>query len=162
MNRGMKPVLAISVAINVLLAGMVLGGVSHGYIVPQPPAATFDIAGQLAHLPEDKRALYESIMGPAKQKMDAERAQIDNEKKLALKILKSEPFNEDAYLKQVQHIYELAGQMKLHVAQSVVELAKHLTPQEREVVAGIISHPPFTASPPGISRQDNSPAAASQ
>jgi uncharacterized membrane protein len=156
MSSGIKPALAVSVALNVLLAGMLLGDLSHRYIAPPP--ASFDVASQLSRLPPQKRSLYDTVMGAAKRKMDAERAEIDNEKKLALGILKAEPFNAEAYLKQVQRINDLHVQMKQHVAQAVAELAKQMTQQERDIVAEIVSHPPF-AGPPGGYKQDT-PAAA--
>ncbi|MBI3631113.1 MAG: periplasmic heavy metal sensor [Candidatus Sungbacteria bacterium] len=143
-------VLAISIVLNLLLAGALMGHVSYHYIAPKQlhAANAFDLQSHLAKLPGDKQALYTNIMGQAKKHMDDERAAIDAMKKQALDILKTEPFNEAAYLQQTQTIYERLKQMKLHVAQSVADLSKQLTAEERAVLADIISHPPFS-TPPG-------------
>jgi uncharacterized membrane protein len=138
-NRSIKTILTLSVVLNVLLAGMLLGDVSHRLIAPQ----SFDVSAQLAQFPQDKRNLFETIMGPAKQKMDTERAKIDEAKREAIRILKSDSFNADSYLKQIRHIEDIHFQMKQHISEAVANLAKQLTPQERTALAEIISHPPF-------------------
>lgn len=148
MNRRIKIALAISVVLNVLLAGMLLGDVSHSYIAPAVTA--FNLETQLAQLPQDKRALFDTIMKPAKQKMDDERAQIDSAKKEAIRILKTEPFNKEAYLTQTQHINDMHVEMKHHLAESVAELAQHLSLAERTALAEIVSHPPFTLPPSAL------------
>jgi uncharacterized membrane protein len=150
MNRGVRSALAISVVVNVLLAGVLLGNVSQRYIAPA--AKSFDVAAALGRLPSDKRSLYETIMGKAKQNMDAARKQIDETKKQAIAILKTEPFDEQAYMAQVQKIGGMIVEMKKHLAESVVELAKQLTGEERAVLADIVSHPPFALTPGMLSQ----------
>jgi len=157
MNRHIKIVLALSVVLNMLLAGVLLGDISGRLVTPKTAVAAepFDIGAQLAKLPQDKRDLFESLMGPAKKKMDDERSKIDAAKKVALELLKADSFDASAYLTQVDHINDMHMQMKRHIAKAVVELAKQLTQQERVIVAVIISHPPFTM-PSLAPKQDNS------
>jgi uncharacterized membrane protein len=143
-NQRIKVVLIVSVITNILLAGMLLGDVSRRFMAPAP----FDVAAQLDKLPQDKRVLFENILAPAKEQMDKDHAKMDDAKKEALRILKTEPFNAEAYLTQVRHIGDLHMQMKRHVAESVAELAKKLAPDERIILAEIISHPPFMMLPP--------------
>lgn len=146
MNQRLKVGLTFSIAINVLLVGMMLGTMSHHYITPPPPPA-FDMKQQLDKLPGDKRILYNTIMGPAKSQMDEERTLLDALKKHALGTLKAEPFNAGEYLREVDHILDMQVEMKRHLAQAVVNLAAQLTLQERAVLAEIVSHPPFTMLP---------------
>lgn len=152
MNRRVIFVLAVSVAVNLLFAGMLLGHLLHR-LMPPPP---FNVAAELQKLPGEKRALFSSIMEPAKQRMDAERTQIDNAKKEALRLLKTEPFSEDAYLTQTRRINDMRTQMKRHIDEAVAKLARQLTQDERDVLAEIASHPPF-AQPPGARPEDTSP-----
>jgi uncharacterized membrane protein len=144
MNPNVKVTLIISIVLNVLLAGMIMGDVSHHFIA----APSFDYAAALAQLPPGKRAIFENTMGPAKQRMDKEHAAIGDAKKEALRLLKAEPFDPIAYLAQTRHIDEMLVQMKQHMAQAVATLARQLTAHEREIMADIISHPPFANTPP--------------
>ena len=151
MSSGIKIVLTFSIVLNVLLAGMVLGKLSHHYITPAHPV--FDVAKELNSLSDEKRKLFDSIMGPAKQKMEADHKQIDHAKEEAVAILTQEPFNKDAYLLKVRKITDLYVEMKCTLAEDVSKLALQFTLEERQVLAGIVSHPPFTL-PPGALTAD--------
>ena len=138
--------LVISVVVNMLLAGMLFGHMSHHYVVAS--AAPFDQAVLLRQLPPDKKSLFDTIIVPARQKMDDDHRQIDDAKAKAVQMLQSDDFNRTAYLQQVRRINDLHVKMKTRMAEAVAELALQYTPAERAVLATIISHPPYSL-PPG-------------
>ena len=68
--------------------------------------------------------------------------QLSDARKQAASILKAEPFDKEKYLAQVQHVNELRVQISQKTTQSVATLAAQFTPEERAILAEIISaHP---------------------
>jgi uncharacterized membrane protein len=144
--NNLKTLLFASVAINALLIGLFLGAASHYVILPW---SDFGIHGHhhcepsnpLTRLSDSKRKEYDSAIKKIWSDMSISRNQIIEGKEKALQLLKAEPFSEKAYIAQIKHLDEIYAQMKDHMAQSLVELAKSSTPEERNVLAEIMSHP---------------------
>jgi len=154
MNKRLKTFLMISVASNALLIGIVLGELSYSFssyfvqnAATMPSSPDCCASSPEKQLPDAKRKLFEDIMHPAWEKMQATRAKIDNEKKKALSLLKAEPFDEKAYRSQVQHIADMHAQIRRDMTAAVTKLARQFTPQERAILADIIAHPPLSAPP---------------
>lgn len=139
MTSRIQVIAIISLLLNVIIAGMFVG-----YIL-QHDTAPNDISAELEKLSPQSRALYESTLVPAKLQMDKQHAQIDAAKKEALHILKTQPFDHDAYIKQVRHIEDIRLHMKLEMAEAVSILAKQFPAEECDILAEIISQPPFTS-----------------
>jgi uncharacterized membrane protein len=63
-----------------------------------------------------------------------------------LRILSTDPFDEAAYDRHVSQIDDLQLQMFKKIGQTVKEIAKELSPEERRLFAKILRRPP---PPPG-------------
>jgi len=149
MSQPMKLFLAVSLLLNLLLGGVILGHASHRFMRDHRQHA----AESVATLPAEKRQLFEAAMQRVEQESGDLHEQISDARKEAASLLKAEPFNKAGYLAQIQHIHELRGQMMMHTAEAVAELATRFTPEERAVLATMLAemfHHPRPA-PPGAS-----------
>jgi uncharacterized membrane protein len=145
MKTKIKTALGISVVLNILLVGLVLGECSHSfsrYFIQNmsPSAAKACCESELANeLPAEKRQILNETMRPVWEKMQITRAKINDEKKKALDLLKSQPFDEKAYRNQIHHISDIYAQMKRDMAEAVITIAKEYTPEERIILADIVA-----------------------
>jgi uncharacterized membrane protein len=67
---------------------------------------------------------------------------VQEEKKNALQILRSKPFDEDAYQSSIDNIHILRGQAVQHITETLKEWVPSLSKDERAAVAAILSKPP--------------------
>jgi len=140
MTRQFKLVLVVSLALNVMFAGMILGHMSHHMLWSHGPRHFS--AEQLAHLPEDKRKLFEDAVHQAAADMESRRAELADARKDAERLMNAEPFNEEAFLTKMDQVNDLQAQIRRHITQAIANTAKQFTPEERAVIADIVSHPP--------------------
>ena len=140
MNRRIKLLLLVSIVLNAGLVGIFIGQMSH-HLLWSHNAHHFP-GERLAELPENKRKLFEDTMHSSRHDTQSLRDQADTAQKEASRLLAAEPFNEEAFITQMQHVSDLRAEMKRHMAESMASLAKQFTPQERAILADIVSHPP--------------------
>ncbi len=145
MSKHLKTLCMVSIALNAMLFGIVLGEVSYyftGYYITQgilhsgPEICAPKSPETL--LPDAKRTLLNSTLTPAFEQTQKLRVQIDAAKREALRILQAEPFDEKAYRAQIQHILDLHAKNKHDVTDAVVKVAKQFTPKERAILADIV------------------------
>ncbi len=146
MTRRIKIILITSLVLNILLAGIGLGALSHCLFWPAPLSHT--LPEMAAQLPGDKRKLFEDTMHDAWQDVDKLHEQMVEAKKESGLILSAEPFNAEAYMTQIHHMEDIHTHMKQRLAEAIIELAKQFTPQERAVLTDAIAiSKPATAQP---------------
>lgn len=134
MKQSIKAFVIASVLLNILLAGIVVGQASR-HFMPRPP---LPFAEKLDALPEEKRALFEDVMKKTENDTQDLREALMDSRKRAGKLLKAEPFDRAAYMKEMQKGHELRGQMMQRMAASMADLAEKFTPEERAALAGMM------------------------
>jgi uncharacterized membrane protein len=140
MSKKMKILIFSSLLINVLLAGVVIGDVSHRFhkeYFVQKSVQEF-----ASKLPADKAALFlETVERVHMNNRDAYN-QIREARKEAIKFLSAPEFDEAAYRLQVEKIHELGSLMKRRLADATIELAKQFNQEERKALAQHLRHFP--------------------
>lgn len=142
MSRKVKILILASVLLNVLLTGMILGHFSHwiGHTWSRSHAVD---------LPQEKKDYIQAALRKAFKENRSLHDEMRRRREHTLRILKTEPFDEAAYQREVENIHTLRGQMMQHLADTVKKLAKELSPEERQALAEILRRPPPYKRLPG-------------
>ena len=138
MTRKLRVAFLLSIIINVLLAGVILGALPHRFI--GSPSGSDRFRTDINNLPEPARGRFLGKMeefrkDPLRQQMSAER----NE---AIRLLIAVPFDEAAYDREVAKINDLRVQMTNRMADNMKEIIKGLPAEQRNAIAKILKRPP--------------------
>ena len=140
MSKKMKILIFSSLLLNVLLAGVVIGDVSHRF--HKEYFVRKSVQELASKLPGDKAALFlETVERVHMNNRDAYN-QIREARKEAIKFLSAPDFDEAAYRLQVEKIHELRSLMKQRLADATIELAKQFNQEERKALAQHLRHFP--------------------
>lgn len=153
MSNNRDKLLLVSLVVNGLLAGFLVGDLYHGqkqsHFPPGPPRMMLDDRAQ--SLPPELRARIDGAMEKSfANKKDLHEATMKRREE-AVAILKKEKFDEVAFRKKMDELFGLMGQMGGHVTNAIVGLAQDVTPQERAQIAEILIRRP---GPPEERRGD--------
>ncbi len=139
MTKRMKILLVVSLVLNVLLAGALIGNVSHH--VGRRFAFLHEQA-MVAQLPPEKQQLFQEAMRSMRLECRDLRKQIGETRERAIAVLTATEFDEQAYQAEVDKLRDLRGQMMQRVANTTKELAKRFDPEEREALGGYLKDVP--------------------
>jgi len=133
MSKKIKILIFSSLLLNVLLAGVVIGDVSHRF--HKEYFVRKSVKEFASKLPGDKAALFlETVKRVHLSNRDAYN-QVREAKKEAMKLLSAPEFDEAAYRLQVEKIHELRSLMKRRLADATIELARQFSQKERSALA---------------------------
>ena len=135
MNKSFKLAFITSLVANVLLAGILIGQLPSRF--GAPPSRQQRIEATLQKLPESVRARFRESL----EQSTPIREQIRAARTGALEILKTEPFDEAAYDRQVKKIDDLRAQLSNRFAAIVRESATKLPPEGRKTLATALQRP---------------------
>ena len=113
MSRFLKIFITVSVLLNLLMAGVIIGDAGR-YVMKSHVHRT--LQEMAAMLPEDKREHFEDVMGRAEQDTGELRQQLSDARKKATNLLKAEPFDKGAYLVEMQEVQQMRGQIMQRMA----------------------------------------------
>ena len=138
MNKKIKILIFSSLLLNVLLAGVVIGDMSHRF--HKEYFVRKSVKEFTSKLPADKAALFlETVERVHLNNQDAYN-QIREARKEAMRLLSAPEFDESAYRLQVEKIHELRSLMKRRLANATIELAKQFNQKERKALAQHLRH----------------------
>ena len=133
MSKKIKILIFSSLLLNVLLAGVVIGDVSHRFY--KEYFVRKSVKEFASKLPGDKAALFlETVKRVHLSNRDAYN-QTREARKEAMKLLSATEFDEAAYRLQVEKIHELRILMKRRLADATIELARQFSQKERSALA---------------------------
>lgn len=133
MNRASR-VLTLSLLVNLLLLGFIVGHtVRYSWKDPVHSLQEFT-----ASLPAEKQKLLAEEMEKFSESMDKLGNEINEQRKGAENLLLSQPFDRQAYLTQMQHIYDLKKQIAVNWSEMTADIAQQCTPPERETLVQMI------------------------
>jgi uncharacterized membrane protein len=142
MSKTVKLVFLVSLVLNILLVGVLLGRL--------PRDVGFDrqqrLEQALKDLPEPTQTRFREKFKQMRAAGDPLRDQIRLAREETLRILSADPFDEAAYDRHVSQIDDLQLQMFKKMGQVVKEIANELPPEERRLFVQILRRPP---PPPG-------------
>lgn len=138
MSKKLRVAFLLSIIINVLLAGVILGALPHRLIERSGGRERFHSA--IDSLPEPARSRFRAKIeefrnSPLRQQM----AEARNE---AIRLLIAAPFDEPAYDRQVHKINELRRQMTERMSKDMKDVVKDLPADQRSAIAEILKRPP--------------------
>jgi uncharacterized membrane protein len=143
MNRTLKLLFLVSIILNVLLVGVLMGQLPRR--IETGSFREQRIEQALRDLPEPVQTRLREKFKQMRVASDPLREQLRGAREETLGILSAEPFDEAAYDRQVSKIGELQLQMLKKMGQVVKEIAKELPAEERRIFAQILRRP---APPP--------------
>ncbi|CCK75021.1 hypothetical protein OLEAN_C08450 [Oleispira antarctica RB-8] len=144
MNKKMKTFISLSVFLNVLLVGIILGGVSGGFSKHH-----FDrghkseqmeqrLSRILAVLPAEKNALFKQRLNELKVLKRTDKEQMKFARRNILQVFEQEPFDKVAYQHAVQALNQLhQTQMDKRVS-LLADVGEYLSPKERRQLSSLI------------------------
>ncbi|MBL4798869.1 MAG: periplasmic heavy metal sensor [Oleispira sp.] len=133
MNKKMKIFISTSVLLNVLLVGVVVGGISkshfiHGY----QPERMERLAEILAVLPAEKSKEFELRISNMKALKRADKVSMKSARKNVMQVFTQEPFDKMAYQQAVQGLNKLHQQQMEKRVNLMADMAQYLSPKERK------------------------------
>lgn len=148
MNKNLKLFIAISVLLNILLVGVMLGYALRspwllGHRPPPPPAPP-----ELSQLPPEKRELFETTMKRTREEGDNLRKEIREIREDMEKILSADVFDEAAYRAESEKIAALYSQQRLKMNEAIIGIAKQSSKEERAILSKITRRPAPPLPPP--------------
>jgi uncharacterized membrane protein len=139
MSRKIKILVVASMVLNVLLAGVIIGNLTHQ--MGRWPAFKTDRA-LAAKLPPEKYKLFTEIMGGARSECKQIRKQIRETRTQTLGILMAPEFDEQSFQRETARLRELRGQVSDRMAGATLQLAKQFDSEERRLLGRYLERPP--------------------
>lgn len=142
MNTTLKFAFLVSLLLNVLFVGLLLGELPQRFDVPSAYRERIDLAIQ--ELPEPVQSRFREQWDRTREDNERTRAQIQNAREEAIRVLSTEPFNPTAYDQQVDTINALRVEKSKRMAEIVKDVAKDVSLEQRKALAGVLKRPPST------------------
>lgn len=136
MNDKIKLVLTVSVILNFLMIGLLIGDISKSLFLKEDKYDHFKEMTE--KLPDDKMQMVMERIKSMKEDHKMVKEEILNTKKQIADILRAPEFNEEMYDKKILEMHNLYRGKARNMANTIKELARELTPEEREVLAQMI------------------------
>jgi len=125
MNHKIKLVILVSLLLNVLLVGILFGQLPHHFNRDSYYQRTMDRA--IKKLPTSEQASFRETMDRMRSEADPIRDQIRQARDETVRIVMTQPFDEEAFDRQVKKINDLRIQM----SSILKKAAKELPPDQR-------------------------------
>ncbi len=140
MNKKMKIILILSVLLNMLFIGLVIGHMTHRFGPEEFMRwRTMRFARRLS---PEKRTLFMETLKKVYRDNEGIHEKIREGRKRIVSILSAPEFDEKAYQEEVEKMHRLRGLMMQRLADATKELAKAFTPEERKALAAHLLKPP--------------------
>ncbi len=140
MSKTLKIILVLSILLNVLFAGVIIGHVS---------TKAYKYGGRhhgfwkaMAGLPEDKKELLKDKMQEMRREGKATRKAIHDKRAELIGVLTAPEFDETLFDQKVEELHEIHGQMAKNLAEATKELAKKFNQEERKALGVLLKRHP--------------------
>jgi uncharacterized membrane protein len=140
MTKAVKLAFLGSLVLNLLLLGVILGGVPRGMEATQSSRQQ-RMEESLKKVPEPAQSRFRESFAQIRASADPLRRQVDEARAETLRLLSTEPFDEAAYDRQVNRIQELRAEMFKQMGHEFKRTAKELSPEERRMLADLLRRP---------------------
>ncbi len=142
MNTSLKWVLTISLLLNMLLIGIVIGRWTRGLPFPSRQMRPPHLGMDAVRLPSEKREKFEMALRALREKERELSPQIEKTRQELVSILEAPHFNEQAFMDKSKELDALFASGKDRMVRGTVELAREFTQKERRVLAEHLRRPP--------------------
>jgi uncharacterized membrane protein len=135
MNKKMKIFISLSVLLNVLLVGIVIGAATGGFAKSHMEQR---LVGILEVLPPEKNKEFSQRISNLKALKRTDFMHMKSARKNVMQVFEQEPFDKIAYQKAVQGLNHLhQAQMEVRV-NLMADMAEYLSPKERKQLSRLI------------------------
>jgi uncharacterized membrane protein len=143
MTKRVKLVFLASLVLNLLLLGIIVGHLPRGS--DARPTRPQRMEEALKKLPEPAQSRLREKFSEIRAAAEPLRQQGDDARAEAIRLLGADPFDENAYNRQMRKIEALRGETFRRMEQVIKQTAQELAPEERRMMAEVLRRP---ARPP--------------
>lgn len=136
MSKWLKAVFIISLALNVLFAGLTIGHISKR--ATHWGKMKTNMTETLGSLPEDKREMILSAMKELRRETRGTKREVHQVRRQLIETLTAESFDAQKFEMEAQELHDLLGVMTMEMADTVSELAENLNQQERQALSNFV------------------------
>ena len=141
MSKKIKIILTVSVVLNVLLIGVLVGMSADEYKDHRNKRAEFRSA--VDKLPPEKSKLVKKTMRGLHKETRKTRNELKKTRKKINKIISAPEFDESAYDVEIENLKRLQSEIMTKFGQVTKELAAQLGQEERKVIAELLKKRTF-------------------
>lgn len=138
MSHKMKVLLTVSLALNILLAGIFIGQFSKDFMKYREWEK--DIEKSVGKLPPDKAKLVKEALWTLKNETRETKKEIRKTRGNISKILVAPEFNEADFDKEIKKLHELQGRIMSYFAEATKELASQFNRDERRIISDLLQN----------------------
>lgn len=140
MNKKLKVILTVSIILNVLLIGVVAGGLSQVHKIRGFKSQQMDnkLAEIMSVLPASKSENFKQRLDDLIVSRRADRLKIKAARKNIMQVFEQEVFDRQQYQKMVKEMNNLHQQQMVKRTRLMMDMAEYLSPQERKQLARLI------------------------
>ena len=140
MSKKVKIFITTSVLLNVLLVGIVIGGISKSHFSPghQPARMEQRLSEILEILPADKSEEFEQRISELKALRHADKTTMRSARKNVMQVFMQEPFDKASYQQAVQGLNKRHQQQMDTRVNLIADMAQYLSPKERKQLARLV------------------------
>jgi len=138
MKSRLRVAFLASIILNLLLAGVIFGRLPQQFYGSSPERGRF--RAEVEKLPEPARSRFREKIDEFRR--SGLREQIREAREETIRLLSADPFDEQAYDRQVRKINDLRMQMSNRMAENVREIVRDLPVDQRNAVAELLKRPP--------------------
>lgn len=137
MSKSMKSFVALSVLLNIVLAGVIIGHMGQ-HMVSAVNYRHKSIEEMSGLLPEDKREHFESAMHKVEDEAGEQRQQLSDSHKQMVHLLEADPFDKDSFIAEAQKMSGIYGQIMQHRVETIADLAAEYPQEDRVKLADML------------------------
>lgn len=139
MNKKIKILIIISLLLNILLSGLVLGHLYRHFTKRGVPP---HMESALKTLPSAKQQEFRDAMGAMHEENKAAQQAVKEARKALAETVRAEFFDPLLYQTRVNALQLLQAQQRQHMADVIKDLAQQWNEEERQVLSGMLMRPP--------------------
>ncbi len=140
MGRKLQLIVFLSLALNLLLIGLIIGYSYKGCSRDRHHDRAHK--GILERVSPEQRKVFKEALSYIRHQSKQNRSAIRQERKNSIEILTAPQFNAEAYRKSMDQLHQLQGNMKGQLTEAVIQLASTLNQKDREALAAFLERGP--------------------
>jgi len=144
MSKSLKTFLVISILLNTLLIGVLIGHFSkHGRRSPRHPRSQ----ALLAELPKEKAQAFQEAMDGLRKASRKDKKKLESARKQVIEVLTAPQFNAQAFMASLNAVHDIHGELKEEMGLTVSKLASGMNQDERKILAKMLEKGPLGPGP---------------
>ncbi len=136
MSKTVKILFALSIILNILFAGVVIGTYSYGF--KMKVSTHQDLEELIKEFPKDKQVLVTQSIESLREKTKATKKEIRVKRKEIVEVLSAPEFDPALYDRKVAELHTLMARLGSEFADTARNLALNLDQDERKALSAII------------------------